>query len=278
MPVSGEAFVRFGGNTSCVAIAHDGERPALLLDAGTGLHGVPRLMNGSPFQGVLLLTHLHWDHFQGLPFCSSLDRSDASVQLYLPARLGDAATVLRRVMAPPYFPIGPEQLRGRWSFGSLAEGWHDLAGFAVLSAEVPHGGGTTYGYRVTDGTGVVTFIPDHQPTMDGWGPDGLGEYHDVVRRLAVEAQLLIHDGQYARAELPRLARFGHSAARYGAELAQRCDVERLLFVHHDPSRSDASVEALEVEASTGLASVIVAGGRQNSRWRTTDRSSAAQQL
>lgn len=274
MPVCGEAFLKFGGNTSCLGFAHDDELPTLLLDAGTGLHGVPALMGGSPFQGAMLLTHLHWDHFQGLPFCSSLDRADAEVDLYLPAALGDALGVLRHVMAPPYFPIGPEQLRGRWSFGSLVEGWHDLAGFSVLAAEIPHGGGTTYGYRVTDGTGTVTFIPDHQPTMLGWGPDGLGEYHDPVRRLAGGAQVLIHDGQYSQRELPRVAQFGHSAARYGAELARRCAAERLLFVHHDPNRSDVLVEALEAEASVGLSEVSVAAGRQGSHWRTTARDSS----
>ena len=36
-PAPGEEFLRYGGHTSCVAIAHDGEAPSLLLDAGTGI-------------------------------------------------------------------------------------------------------------------------------------------------------------------------------------------------------------------------------------------------
>lgn len=268
MPVTGDAFLRFGGNTSSVAFAHDGEPPGLILDAGTGLQFVPGIVGAAPFRGVLLLTHLHWDHFQGLPFCSSIDRPDAEVDLYLPAALGDAAGVLGHVMAPPYFPIVPEQLRGRWHFRSLDEGHHSLAGFAVTALEIPHGGGVTYGYRVTDGTGVVTYMPDHQPTMNGLGPDLLGEYHSAAEQLVSNAQILLHDGQYAIAELPEFAGFGHSASRYGAELSRRCGVERLLFVHHDPTRTDAAVEALELEASAGLSEVAIAAGRQGSRWRT----------
>ena len=36
-PAPGPDFVRYGGHTSCVAVAPDGGRPSLLLDGGTGL-------------------------------------------------------------------------------------------------------------------------------------------------------------------------------------------------------------------------------------------------
>ena len=43
-------------------------RPVLILDAGTGLRRATPLLEGRPFEGTLLLTHLHWDHVHGLPF------------------------------------------------------------------------------------------------------------------------------------------------------------------------------------------------------------------
>ena len=67
-PAPGREFARVGGNTSCVALAHDGEPPSLVLDAGTGLRGLGALLGGAPFRGAILLGHLHWDHTQGLPF------------------------------------------------------------------------------------------------------------------------------------------------------------------------------------------------------------------
>ena len=40
-PAPGAAFVRYGGNTSCVAVHRSGaDAPDLLLDAGTGLRAV----------------------------------------------------------------------------------------------------------------------------------------------------------------------------------------------------------------------------------------------
>ena len=68
-PAPGADFLRYGGHTSCVAIAHDdAARPTLVLDAGTGLRQVTPLLGGQPFDGTILLTHLHWDHVHGLPF------------------------------------------------------------------------------------------------------------------------------------------------------------------------------------------------------------------
>ena len=82
-PAPGLDFIRFGGHTSCVALSHDDgaspSRPTLLLDAGTGLRRLPELLGDRPFRGTVLLTHLHWDHVQGLPFFRAGDRDDARV-------------------------------------------------------------------------------------------------------------------------------------------------------------------------------------------------------
>jgi phosphoribosyl 1,2-cyclic phosphodiesterase len=83
-PAPGAEFLRYGGQTSCVAIAHDGgAAPVLLLDAGTGLRRMTTLLGGQPFSGTILLTHLHWDHVHGLPFFRAGDRDDARVWLLL---------------------------------------------------------------------------------------------------------------------------------------------------------------------------------------------------
>jgi phosphoribosyl 1,2-cyclic phosphodiesterase len=60
-PAPGAEFLRYEGNTSCPATAHEvGEAPALILDAGTGLRQVTPLLRGKAFAGTIMLTHLHW--------------------------------------------------------------------------------------------------------------------------------------------------------------------------------------------------------------------------
>ncbi len=88
-PAPGSEFVRFGGHTSCVAVSPGGrETPSLLLDAGTGIRQVTTLLEGRPFRGTILLTHLHWDHVQGLPFFSSADNAAARTAPRVPVRRG----------------------------------------------------------------------------------------------------------------------------------------------------------------------------------------------
>src|SRR3954447_19770291 len=63
----GQEFVRYGGHTSCVAVTPDGATdPTLVLDAGTGLRDLTGLLSTQAFRGSILLSHLHWDHVQGL--------------------------------------------------------------------------------------------------------------------------------------------------------------------------------------------------------------------
>lgn len=246
-PASGADFVEVGGHTSCVALAHDDEHaPRLLLDAGTGLRAVPALLDGGPFRGTILLGHLHWDHMQGLPFFRSADRPDAVTRVLVPEQGVPAVDLLRQTMSPPAFPITPTDLKGSWSFGSIDEGEHAIEGFTVLAREIPHKGGRTFGYRISDGHSSVAYLSDHGPAGElGPGPDGVGPYHEAAMTLCAGVDLLIHDAQYTADELPTFLHFGHSAVEYSVELARRAGAATVLLFHHDPDRTDAAVAAIE---------------------------------
>jgi phosphoribosyl 1,2-cyclic phosphodiesterase len=253
-PAPGPDFVEIGGHTSCIAIARDEDaHPTLVLDAGTGLRTVTRLLGERPFDGTILLTHLHWDHTQGLPFFRAGDRPDARVRLLLPEQDGLPQPLLDRWMSPPFFPIPTSGLRGEWEVGMVGEGEVGLEGFTVLAKEIPHKGGRTFGYRVTDGRSSIAYLPDHGPSALGPGPDGWGEYHEAACSLAVGVELLIHDAQHRASELPAVAGFGHSAAEYAAALATHCGAARLLLFHHDPDRTDAAVHKITGEVAAGFA-------------------------
>jgi len=245
-PAPGAEFVRYGGHTSCVAIAPDDGPPRLILDAGTGLRLVTGLLGGEPFAGTIILTHLHWDHVHGLPFFAAGDREDARVTLLLPEPEGNttAEDVLAEGMSPPHFPITPRGLRGDWTFGVIAPGTFKADGFTVEAREVPHKGGRTFGYRVSDGHSSVAYIPDHCPTALGPGPEGWGEYHPDALALAAGADLLIHDAFLRPEEVPALGSFGHPAADYAVSLARRAGVGRVLLAHHKPDRTDGELDAL----------------------------------
>jgi phosphoribosyl 1,2-cyclic phosphodiesterase len=244
-PAPGCEFAAVGGHTSCVAVGHDGEPPRLVLDAGTGLRRLTEVLAGAPFQGTLLLGHLHWDHTTGLPFFAAGDREDARVDVLMPEQGMDAEELLSRAMSPPHFPITPAELRGRWSFASIDEGEYELEGFAVVAIEIPHKGGRTFGYRVSDPRGgSLAYLSDHGPLACGDGAHGLGPLHPAAKELAHGVDALIHDAQYTPEELACRRSYGHSAADYGAHLAEATDARRVLLFHHDPARTDQQVAEL----------------------------------
>jgi phosphoribosyl 1,2-cyclic phosphodiesterase len=252
-PAPGAEFVRYGGHTSCVALARDdGAVPELILDAGTGLRRATALLRGGPFTGTIILTHLHWDHVQGLPFFAAGDRADARVTLLMPEQDGgaDAKDVLARGMSPPHFPIGPDGLRGQWSFGTLAPGVTKAEGFTVEAREVPHKGGRTFGYRVSDGHSAIAYIPDHCPTALGPGPEGWGEYHSAAVGLAAGVDVLIHDSFLLPGEVAAEGPLGHAAADYAVSLARQAGARRVVLAHHKPDRTDDALDMLAARFST----------------------------
>jgi phosphoribosyl 1,2-cyclic phosphodiesterase len=261
LPAPGIEFVRYGGHTSCLALSHDGaDAPSLILDAGTGLRVASPLLAGAPFDGTILLTHLHWDHTMGLPFFPAGDRVDARVSVIIPEQESgaSAAEVLGGMMSPPYFPVGPTDLRGRWSCRTIAPGERQLEGFAVLAREIPHKGGRTFGYRVSDGHSALAYMPDHNPTALGPGEDGFGEYHPAALELAREVDVLVHDAQLLPAELAAEGDFGHAVADYSVGLATRAGARSVALFHHRLNRTDDALDALESRLGGGPAAVSVA--------------------
>ncbi len=257
MPAPGLAFHRVGGHTSCVAIeASDGR--LLVLDAGSGFTRLADELHGYALRGTVLLTHLHWDHWQGLPFLPNADRDDAEVSLLLP-RQGDTSAheLLARSMSPPHFPIDPSGLRGAWTWDTLDEGTHHVEGFEVTAGAVRHKGGRTFGFRVSDGDATLAYLPDHAPNTSS--PAELDAAEDLVR----DVDVLVHGGQFLASERRLADAFGHATVEDAVGLAVRARVRQLVLVHHAPRRTDEQIDALAASFEGGDVEVLV--GREGDR-------------
>jgi len=242
-PAPGVDFAGVGGNTSCVAIPAPNGR-WLVLDAGTGLRRLGTVLDGGPLCGSILLTHLHWDHTQGLPFLPNADRPDAEVSLWLPAQADDPSetdpvAVLRRAMSPPHFPIEPDALGGSWRFGALDAGEHMVEGFAVTAAEVEHKGGRTFGYRVDGPDGSLAYLSDHAPRLAG------ADRRAAAMKLAGEVDVLLHDGQYRSDEQAIADAYGHSTIDDAVAVATEAGARTLTLIHHAPDRTDRDMAGIE---------------------------------
>ena len=256
-PAPGVSYVRYGGSTSSVAVQAGDEPVRLVLDAGTGIGAVTALLDG-PYDGTVLLGHLHWDHTHGLPFFGAGGRPGSNVRVVIPAQGAPAEEVLKRAFSPPHFPIEPAQLGPGWTFGDLEEGVTQIGDFEVLARDIPHKGGRTFGYRVSSGGRSMAYLSDHSPTALGPGPDGLGERHEAALALADGVDVLVHDSQHRAAEFPGVEYLGHASAEYTVALAHEAGVRTVVLFHHAPTRTDDDIDEIAASVQRPGMTVVAA--------------------
>lgn len=244
-PCHGDAVSRYGGNTSCVSVRVPGHDP-LFLDMGTGLRDLGRSeSHDGSFRGACLLSHLHWDHMQGLPFFTPLHSHGSELDVYAPIQ-DDGRTVadaVDTVIRPPLFPITVAQLPGTVRFHDVGNSEFTIGDIRVTARLVPHIG-PTLGYRLDWGGHSVAYLSDHQqPHAHEF------TISEGARELAEGVDLLIHDAQYSAAEFDTKSSWGHCTLDYALWVADQCNVGTLALFHHDPSRTDDALDEVAVGAA-----------------------------
>jgi len=244
-PCHGDTIARHGGNTSCVSVDVPGHDP-VLFDMGTGLRyfglGYPA---DRPFHGTCLLSHLHWDHVQGLPFFTPLLRPGGRLSVYAPIQEDGRSlgAVINSCLCPPVFPVGLDALPGVVDFTEVADDRFAIGDIEVMSRLIPHVGNTC-GYRLSWGGATVAYLSDHQQAC--------GERYsmtDGARELCEGADLLIHDAQYTAEEFLVKATWGHCTIDYAVWLAIECGVKQLALYHHDPMHDDAQIDGFVADCA-----------------------------
>ena len=258
-PCAHDGNRRYGGNTACVVVEARDSRP-IMLDLGTGARffGLTQPMDGT-FSGATLLSHLHWDHVQGLPFFTPALVPGSQLDVYGPAQEGQTLEeAVRSFICPPYFPVEIEALPGsfRWVEAPTVEPFR-IDEVEVRAVDVPHVG-PTVGYRLDHGGTSIAYVSDHQqPGCETTVVD------DAVLSLCQGVDLLIHDAQYTPSEFAMKHDWGHCTVEYAVEVAAQSGAKGLALFHHDPGRDDDAVDSLvglaaSLGARRGLTEVFAA--------------------
>ncbi|MBF0128837.1 MAG: MBL fold metallo-hydrolase [Alphaproteobacteria bacterium] len=244
--------VVYGGNTSCIEVDVGGHH--LIIDAGTGIRNLGHEFTRRGItNGVLALTHTHWDHINGFPFFAPAFKPGNSFRIMAGhlMDIGGIQEILEGQMANPMFPVPLAAMQAQLTFEDFRAGdtltlFGDLE---VRTAPLRHPNGAT-GYRVEHGGASVCIVFDteHIP----------GEPDQNVLGLIEGADLVIYDSTYSDAEFPAKVGWGHSTWEEGVRLCRAANVKRLAITHHDPDHDDSYMERLEDTARQVWDGIIVA--------------------
>ncbi len=254
IPVPGPDTVRIGGNTPCVEV-QTADREVIILDAGTGIRllgldlaqrSMERLM------AVLLFSHTHWDHIQGLPFFSPPRVRPNRLVILGEQRVDKRLEqILADQMADAYLPFTLDDLNADLLIKEVYDGEKIVVGNAtsILPRRLLHPGGV-FGYRITCQNSTVVYASDVSHPTGGPGTNML--------ELAQDADLLIHDAQFTPEEKQERPNWGHSSWIEAIQAAQQANVRRLVLFHHDPMHTDDQLEEIERQAQALFSATLLA--------------------
>lgn len=242
IPAPGPTTKRFGGNTACVEIVADGSR--IICDAGTGIRALglslERSCAGASVAAHILLSHLHLDHFIGLPFFTPLYRRQNRFVISGPAagRAG-FGRALSRAMRPPYFPVPFSTIPAGIRLETVRARPFRVGAVRVDPFPLHHPGGAL-GWRFffPDGRSLV-HVTDNEPGSER-------HFRRLVRWMR-GADALIHDAQYTPRNYARHRGWGHSPFTYPVHLAEAAGIGRLFLFHFDPKDEDGQLARVRTE-------------------------------
>ncbi len=226
-----------GSNTPCVSVELDnGEQ--LVLDAGTGIVPFDLLSNNISKKLIILLSHLHWDHIQGLPI--ALPSLCKKTSLTIAGDFGKSLSfALETLFNPTFFPVELGTLNINVVQKDVCTFLKER-GIIVKQLRLNHPT-TCYGYRIFDGNNSLVYCTDNEIKSEN--------HAKALAQFCHKADVLIHDSQYPDSEKSLKKGWGHSFASNVADLAQLAEVKSLVLFHHAPFRQEVHYKEILNQAN-----------------------------
>lgn len=285
LPIASSLSTRFGGNTTSIRIFSECLRPGTILtvDAGSGFRPLAEdaLKEGLPSEMVILFTHYHHDHTQGILLSPTTYMKNVDTFLYGPLESAmGPKEMMESIMVPPLFPVHFTEVRSHFRFQGMEfpktsviifhpEGGHKIMNLADYEKRIRNNGYFSLGkgtyppneclvvtmYKSHHPEKTIVYRFDEHPTgksfiflTDHENEDGTSL---AFKNHLKKADLLVMDSQYSREAYEKnTAGFGHGTPDYCVRIAEETGTKRLGLTHHDPGSSDEAIERITEEAKT----------------------------
>lgn len=243
IPVSGEEYLKYGGDSTCIEI-RDKNDEIIIVDAGSGIRRLGnRLVEEGRNEFTVLFTHSHWDHILGFPFFKPLFHEKTSINLKgCPNAQGNIQKLLSRAMSAPLFPIPYESFKAAITYQDSCAETFRVGSIEVTTIPLSHPN-AGLGYKFVEDGKTFVFLTDNELGYRHKGGRSTQEYIEFSRG----ADFLIHDAEYSPEQYLTTVAWGHSTYMDALDLALAALVKRFGLFHHNQDRSDEAQDRIVQE-------------------------------
>ena len=273
-PTPKQTHLKYGGNTSCVEV--NVRDQLIILDAGTGIIELgenltrEHILSGNttderkPVKATVILSHIHLDHIQGLPFFSPEFIKTTRLEVYGPdsgkEKIKDTISTL---MFDKSFPVSLEEIQGSININSFSQrqvliikenGEQILIPVGEFKKEDINENDiiiTAYKTTAHPKNGCLCIKISYKDKVLVYATDKecyVGSDKKFIE-FAYGCDLLIHDAQYTHQDyispiMPKQG-YGHSTFNMAIETAKLAKAKKLYFFHYDPNYDDNILDMLD---------------------------------
>ena len=269
-PTPKATHLKYGGNTSCVEVyAND---KLIILDAGTGISEIGEnlmrnyILSGNsskertPINATLILSHIHQDHIQGLPFFAPIFLKSTNLKIYGPdsskEHLKDNLSTL---LFDKGFPVSLDEIQGNIDINAITtkdalviknSGEHIMTDLSSYKKEDDDILITVYKTIAHPKNGCLCIKIHYKDKSLVYATDKecyVGSDKKFIE-FAYDCNVLIHDAQYTHQDyispiMPKQG-YGHSTFNMAIETAKLAKAKKLYFFHYDPNYDDNILDML----------------------------------
>lgn len=249
IPVSGENYLKYGGDTTCVEIRSKNGH-VIVIDAGTGIRRLGnQLMEEQRFEYDFVFTHAHWDHLMGFPFFKPLYVKSAKIRMQgCPFARQYVEKLISRVMAPPNFPIRPNAIQADVEYEPVCPMTFEIDSITVTPIPLTHPNGGS-GYKFEEDGKTFVFLTDNELDFPHNNAKSFEDYLEFCQG----ADLLVHDAEFTPKEYETTRGWGHSVYPRVLDLAVQAGVKELGLFHLNQDRFDDDMDRIVEDSQNILA-------------------------
>ena len=237
--LSSKEFLKYGGYTSCYELMAGNTQ--VIFDTGTGFQNVS-FQKAS--KKIILFSHLHHDHIQGLAFNS--DIFNPSCNIVLSSALYEATELRSKIhtfFSGCYFPLDlTDELKNLKFQNFFALVKNNKDNILIESCEMNHPG-RSFGYSITHENKKFVYLSDNE--FEHWQLTKLCDFCE-------NSDVILWDGMFIDKDLIDKKGWGHSSIGQGVEFFNKINCKKMLITHHAPGRTDYDLDKMSTELPDGI--------------------------